>query len=314
MVGAGIAGIACARELLAAGHEVTVFDRGHVPGGRLASRTLAGRRVDLGASYLTARDDRFQAVVDDWLDRGLARPWTRSFHSWTSDTSGPQPGRPGPLRFGAAHGLRTLVEDLARDVPVRTGTQVTRVGPGPVVDGTAYDTVVLAMPDPQALALLEPGLVEVRALLADRAWEPALALAAGFAARSWDLDGVFVNDHPVLSWIADDGARRGDGAAVLVAHATPAFAAPRLAEPATAVPELVTALREVLDLPEPGWTRVQRWTYAKPVGERAAPYGLVGPEDAPTFGLCGDGWGASKVEAAWLSGHLLGRCLAVSSV
>ena len=50
VVGAGIAGAACARALLAGGVGVQVLDRGRAGGGRLASRTVSGRRVDLGAS------------------------------------------------------------------------------------------------------------------------------------------------------------------------------------------------------------------------------------------------------------------------
>lgn len=300
IVGAGIAGTACARVLADAGRDVVVLDRGRVAGGRLASRRLDGRYVDLGASYLTVRDDRFRRQVDDWTARGLARPWTDTF------TVLPE-GRlsSGPVRYGAQAGLRSLVEDLGHGLDVRHQVQVERVGPGPTVDGTPYDAVVLAMPDPQALALLDPALAQERAALEGRAWEPVLALAAGFDERAWDLDGAFVNGDDVLSWVADDGARRGDGAAVLVAHSTPSFAAPRLAEPVAAGPEMVEALQRLLGLPAPTSTFVQRWTYAKPVGEREAPHLLT---DAGV-GLCGDGWGASKVEAAYLSGLTLGERL-----
>ncbi|WP_346621622.1 FAD/NAD(P)-binding protein [Blastococcus montanus] len=50
VIGAGIAGLACARALRDAGREVQVLDRGRAPGGRLSSRTVHGRPVDLGAS------------------------------------------------------------------------------------------------------------------------------------------------------------------------------------------------------------------------------------------------------------------------
>ncbi len=302
VVGAGIAGVACARALRAAGHDVDLLDRGHVPGGRMASRSLAGRHVDLGASYFTVSDDGFRAVVDDWVARGLARPWTDTFATVGPDGVGPD--KQGPVRYGAAGGLRGLVEDLADGLAVRPSTQVRRVGPGPVVDGQAYDAVVLAMPDPQALALLDPA-EPAAALIADREWEPVLALAAGFATRGWPFAGAFVHDDPVLSWVADDGSRRGDGAPVLVAHSTPGFAGRHLADAEAAQGELVAALRALLDLPAPEWAYVQRWTYAKPVGTREEQYGLVG-----RVGLCGDGWGASKVQAAWVSGDALGRALA----
>jgi len=301
VVGAGLAGVACARALTRHGHQVHVFDRGRVPGGRMASRVLHGRRVDLGASYFTVSDPDFAEVVQDWAARGLARPWTDTFATWGPGGRGAD--KAGPVRWAAPGGLRSLVEDLARSLSLEQAHTVVRVGPGPVVDGQAYDAVVLAMPDPQALALLDPDEPAAR-LAGGRDWEPTLALAAGFAQRSWSFDGAFVADHPALSWVADDGSRRGDGAAVLVAHSTPAFAAGHLVAPEQATGDLVTALRDLLALPAPTWSWVQRWTYAKPVGTRESLYGLAGG-----IGLCGDGWGASKVQAAWVSGDALGRAL-----
>ncbi len=301
MVGAGIAGVACARALTAGGASVVVLDRGRVVGGRMSSRRLEGRPVDLGASYFTADDPGFSAVVEDWVARGVARPWTDAFHTAGPDGLGDL--KPGPMRYGAGGGLRSLVEDLAAGLDV-TSREVTAIGPGPTVDGAAYDAVVLAMPDPQALRLLDPSLAASRSAIAGREWEPVLALAAGFAERTWDFDGCFVSDSP-LSWVADDGSRRGDGAPVLVAHATPEASREHLDDPDAAAPGLTAALRSLLGLPEPRWTRVQRWTYAKPVGRREEPYSLV-----DGVGLCGDGWGASKVQAAWTSGDALGRALA----
>ena len=79
VVGAGIAGVACARELRARGVDVRVLERAGHPGGRMASPALHGRPVDLGAAYLTARDPEFTRVVRGWAERGLARPWTDTF-------------------------------------------------------------------------------------------------------------------------------------------------------------------------------------------------------------------------------------------
>lgn len=270
----------------------------------MASRRVQGRYVDLGASYLTARDPAFVAVVDDLVARGIARPWTDTFQ--VASPAGPGERKPGPIRYAAPGGLRSLVTELAVGLDVRQEVEVAAVGPGPSVDGAAYDAAVLAMPDPQALRLLDPALVDERAAIEGRAWQPVLALAAGWPSRAWDFDGLFVNDSAVLDWVADDGARRGDGAPVLVAHSSPSFAASRLVDPPAAGPELIAALREMLGLGEPTWSRVQRWTFAKPVGTREQSHWLGGAR----VGLCGDGWGAAKVEAAWLSGTALGRALA----
>jgi predicted NAD/FAD-dependent oxidoreductase len=191
---------------------------------------------------------------------------------------------------------------------VQQDATVTSVGPGPVVDGRPYDAVVLAMPDPQAERLLDPALEAERAAVADRAWEPVLAVAAGWDARSWapDFDGCFVNGSERLGWIADDGRRRGDGAAVLVGHSTSPYAADRLADPQAAGEDLVAAVRGVLQVDAPpAWTRVQRWTFARPAAPRDAPFHL----GEAGVGLCGDGWGSPRVETAWASGDALGRAL-----
>ena len=108
IVGAGLAGVACARELRAAGRSVRILDRGRRPGGRMASRRLldVDRPVDLGASYFTVSDPGFAAVVDDWQARGLAAPWTDTFcvleDGGTRTTS-------GAMRWGAPGSLRSLV-------------------------------------------------------------------------------------------------------------------------------------------------------------------------------------------------------------
>jgi renalase len=296
VVGAGLSGVACARELQAAGVGVRLLDRGHVPGGRMASRTLWGRRVDLGASYFTVSEEGFAAVVDDWARRGLAREWTDTFAVLGDED---RDSTSGPVRWGAAHGLRSLVEDLATGLAVER-RQVESV------DELDADVVVLAMPDPQARRLVGDHPV-ARSL--DREWEPVIAVAARWADRTWDLDGVFVNDDPDVGWIADDGRRRGDGAPVLVAHTTPTLAARHLEDPAGVAPGAVRALRRLLDLGEPEDVHVHRWTFARPVGERTDPFALV--DGGRLVGVCGDGWGATpKVETAWLSGALLGRALA----
>jgi predicted NAD/FAD-dependent oxidoreductase len=306
VVGAGISGVACARALAAAGRPVRVLDRGRRPGGRMGSRTLHDRVVDLGASYFTVGPDGdFAGVVADWVSRGLARPWTDTFA--VAGPDGVEGQKSGPVRYAAPRGLRSLVADLAEGLDVTQEHAVERVERGPRVDGEEAGAAVLAMPDPQARRLLPDDLAAE--LLGETAWQPTLSVALGWDRREWpaDLHGAFVHDDDVVEWLADDGDRRGDGAPVLVAHTTPGFAAGHLERPDDAAPQVAAAVRRVLGgLPEQAWSAVHRWTYAKPVEPRDAPFGLV-----DGVGACGDGWSApSKVESAWTSGTALGRHLA----
>jgi renalase len=302
VVGGGISGVACARALADRGHPVRVVDRGRRLGGRMGGRTLHGRPVDLGASYLTVGEgSAFAPVVADWVERGLARPWTDTFA--VAGPAGIERTTSGPVRYGTAGGLRSLVVDLATGLDVELERTVAGVSPGPRVDDQPVAAAVLAMPDPQAARLLGSERVP------DAGWQPSLAVALGWADRRWpaDLHGAFVHDSPVLDWLADDGDRRGDGAPVLVAHTTAAFAAGHLDDPDRAAPAVAAAVRAVLGIDvDPEWTHVHRWTFAKPAEPRAEPFSLDGG-----IGLCGDGWAApSKVESAWRSGDALGSALA----
>ena len=304
VVGAGLSGVAAARTLQEAGVDVLVLERAPHVGGRMASPRTDDRVVDTGASYFTVADPDFEAVVQDWQRRGLARPWTDTFHV---AEDGELTRKPGPMRWAAPCGLRTLVEDLAAGLEVREQT-VRHVEAGPEVDGRPADAVVLAMPDPQARRLLGPAFqAELTAL--DDPFEPVLALTARWAEASWPaFDGAFVVGDPIVSWIADDGRRRDDFAPVLVAHSTPEFAAEHLDAPQEAAPLLELAVRDVLGIQTQAvTTKVQRWTFARPTRSRADRYFL----SEQRVGLCGDAWSDKpRVEAAYLSGVALGRALA----
>ncbi len=82
VVGAGIAGLVCARTLQDAGWETAVFDKGRGVGGRACTRRQepgeGGDAVqfDHGAQYFTVKDARFGRFVDAWTERGVIAPWT----------------------------------------------------------------------------------------------------------------------------------------------------------------------------------------------------------------------------------------------
>jgi hypothetical protein len=327
VVGGGISGIACARELRRRGVEVEVLDRGQRLGGRMALRETDGHVVDIGASYLTVSAPAFAAVVDDWKGRGLARPWTDTFH--LSDGRALTGTTAGPVRWAAPAGLRALVEDLAEGLPVRHPVEVERVDPEPGggwrvratdrADRVA-DAVVLAMPDPQAARLLPEPLAlswAVGGAAGAWPWEPVVSVSAHWDRRWWpDLDGVFVDASGggVVEWVADDGRRRGDGAPVLVAHSTAAAARDWLANPDAARGPVLAATAAALGVagpvPAPRWCHVQRWGFARPARTRPAPPFALRPDG---LGVCGDAWGdRSRVEAAWSSGTGLGAALAAA--
>jgi len=321
VVGAGISGISCAVAMAEAGVIPLVVDRGRAVGGRMASRTLRdtgtafdGRVVDIGASYFTVSTPEFRAVVDDWVARDLARPWTDTFHVASSD--GVEAVRTGPMRFAAKGGLRSLIVDTSSKLPgVWSSIEVSSVSAdesGLLVDGERRGAVALCMPNAQAHRLLDASVMtgELSSALTGITYEPVIAVTAVFDEQCWDdFDGMFVNDDPVLTWIANDGSRRGDGAPVLVAHVNPVLAARHLQDPASVLPIVLATMTRVLSLTDrPSWVDAHRWTYARPMVAHGEPYFLG---ESHLLGLAGDAWAdGPRVETAWLSGHLLGTELA----
>jgi predicted NAD/FAD-dependent oxidoreductase len=305
VVGGGVSGIACARALLDAGRPVVVRDRGHRLGGRMAVKTVDDRPVDVGAAYFTVSVPAFQSVVDHWLDVELAHPWTDTFH--VGDPGGLIGTKTGPMRYAAPLGLRSLIEDLSLGLALQYPEDVDELSAGPTVDGVDYAGVALAMPGPQALDLLPESMHAERAA-SGGVWEPCVALVASYDSRAWpDLDGVFVNDSAVLTFIADDGRRRGDDAPVLVAHSHPVLAAAHLDDPDGALKPMLAELEAVVGITaEPRSAFVKRWSLAKPFNPHRDHYFLGGHG----IGLCGDGWhGPSRIESAYLSGRALGRAM-----
>ena len=313
VIGAGISGVACAAVLRERGIEHRILDRGRVPGGRMASRTLRGsgtrfdgRVADIGASYFTARDPRFREVVAQLEAAGTVRPWTDTFH--LADSSGITGVRTGPMRYAAPAGLRSVVTHLAQGLVIEQSREVKRVTAEPLaIDGDPATALALCLPHPQAARFADVRLLPEAE---PPTWEPVIAVTAVFEQRVWpELDGVFVNDDPVLTWIADDGARRGDDAPVLVAHVHPVLAAGHLADPSGVLPAAIAGLRRVLGIDaEPAWVEAMRWTFARPIAGDEAPC-WVHPE--LPVGAAGDAWhGGPRVEAAWLSGRDLGAALA----
>ena len=74
VIGGGMAAITCARTLVQAGHQVTVFEKSHGAGGRMSTRNSPFGTFDHGAQYFTVRDPRFVEALQ--TTPKTCRPWS----------------------------------------------------------------------------------------------------------------------------------------------------------------------------------------------------------------------------------------------
>ncbi|MFN3613491.1 MAG: NAD(P)-binding protein, partial [Rubrimonas sp.] len=139
VIGAGMAGLVCARTLADRGGAVTVFDKGRGIGGRMATRrTAEGWTFDHGAPAV---------------------------HGVAPDLAARLAGAAAEGGLAGLPGMSGLLAPLAAGLDLRCGVEVgpvERAGGGWRVGAEEFAAVVVAVPAPQAaqLCAAAPRLVE----------------------------------------------------------------------------------------------------------------------------------------------------------
>jgi predicted NAD/FAD-dependent oxidoreductase len=320
VIGAGLSGLMAARVLSDAGAPVTVLDKSHGVGGRTATRRTGPWAFDHGAQYATFRDSRLAPYVASWADAGVLAPWEAPVMVREDGTWRGAP--PGTTRWVAVPGMSALARHLARGLTIRVNTPVARAhrhgarwhvlgANGELV--AEADHLLVTAPSAQAAQLLGAEAPALTDACARVTWHPcraAMVVLAREAPVQWG--SAFVNDDPVLAWVARNASKPGRDAATecWVLHATRAHSVATLEDaPDVAVGPLVEAFRRVLgpDAPEVVHAASHRWRYAVP--EPVLPEACVW-DDTVQAGLAGDWCGGPRVEGALLSGvALAGRLL-----
>lgn len=322
VVGAGVAGLACARGLVRAGAAVTAFDKGRGPGGRLATRRIDSPSgplaFDHGAQFFTARGARFAAEIARLTALGAVQPWTAPVLR-TRGRQAASPARDDVVHVGAP-GMSALVKALADGLDVRFGATVTglhrekgrwRLAGEGLEDAGPFDAVVVAVPAEQAAPLLSP-VASALAIEAARAETgPCWAVMAAFDAPVTAPYAGLQTEDPVLGWIALEATKpgRAPAPARLVLHARIGWSKAHLEDaPETVSAALITAARRFLpDLPDPVVAVAHRWRYAQVQKPAGSAYGW----DADLrLGVCGDWRLGPRVELAWDSGDALAAAMA----
>lgn len=302
IIGAGMAGLACADGVKTSGHRVTIFDKGRGPGGRMSTRRmetpLGTVAFDHGAQYFTARDPGFVRLVRAWSDVGIAAPWPEAgADAWVG-----VPGMNAVIRrMAAAHALEWdhLVTSLARKDALwwLTGKRG-EVGP--------FDAVLLAIPAEQALAILSlHDFAMGRTALTARS-QPCWT---GMFAFDRPLNGLapVIRNAGDIAWAARNSAKPGRASAeAWVVQGSGSWSSRWLeASPQHISAMLLAALARAAgrDIPEPIAAAAHRWRYALSpgTGDGALWNGEI------TLGACGDWLLGPRVECAWISGRMLAR-------
>lgn len=309
ILGAGLAGLACARALADAGAIVVLFDKGRAAGGRIATRRAEGVACDHGAPVIAAQDSRFA----DSLQAAGAAPWP---------AGGGMVGVPTmsalPRAFAAGLDLRLSrqVVALRREAAgwVLQHHDAARLRPGlpgpqdpPQAEGP-FDAVLCTLPAPQAAPLLAPHAADLAAAAAAVPFVPCWTLMAAFPAPL-PLPDVVIARGPIARALRDSAKPGRDSAAECwVVQAGAEWSRAELEQGAEEAAHRLLAMLSAIagPLPPPRYAAAHRWRYAF----ASCPLGQPCRWDAALgLGLAGDWCLGSGAEDAWASGTSLAAAL-----
>lgn len=297
VIGAGMAGLACASRLRDAGHRVSLFDKGRGPGGRMSTRRLevGGITVqfDHGAQYFTVRDPAFASQVEAWQRDGIAARW--------------EPG--GPDAWVGTPGMNAPVRAMAERLGVAFSSRVETVrreGNGWILAGEnlpehSFDCLVIAVPAEQVGPLVANHHRPWAELASHTVSAPCWTLMLAFESPL-DFAPDTIRGSGAIGWAARNSSKSQRGATECwVVQADPDWSAAHLEEEGETISLLLlAALSAAVGAPLPPVLAksAHRWRYAR---SGSAGLGHVWDTDK-RLGLCGDWLLAPRVEAAYLSG------------
>lgn len=321
IIGAGIAGLACARFLAGNGHEVDVFDKGRGPGGRMSTRRVSTAfgeaSFDHGAQYFTARDPDFRAVLEGLIVSGFAAPWTS--HVVRMEEGGEIKPLAGEAIYVGQPGMNGVIRGLLQGLNVTWGARVqaiTRLSNAWQLDFESggkkggYDHIVCAVPAEQVAPLLQdvaPDIArEANAIASLPCWTGMFAFENEVVLP---FDACKFAGHGVLDFVCSNGskpARTGPPSYVVQAHSN--WSSQHLEDDQSAVADALLAQLQALtaNMAEPIHKSAHRWRYARVLVENGPQFLL---DKSTGIAGCGDWLQGPRVESAWASGHLLGKAL-----
>lgn len=327
VIGAGLSGLICAKELTQAGLNIRVVEKSAGVGGRMATRRLQGTWADHGAQYVSVHGEEFGRFITSLQHQGIVREWTRSIAQLTPEgTQTPNSGWIYP-RYTCPLGMTAIAKHIVNELTsskrspeISLSTRIISVSHTAQTWQLTTDSgeeiltpaIVSTIPAPQFLALFHHILDSTSPLLKavkSVKFNPNITIMAGYPTTQivpvgWSAFRCV--DDFVLSWISHDSSKHPDQITqpVFVIQSTAEFARQSLDETdleKVGKPMLQKA-GEYLGawLGNPDWWQLQRWRYA--LAEEALGIDCL-RTSIPLPLVCAGDWCAGKnLEGAYTSG------------
>lgn len=312
VIGAGVAGLACARVLRRSGFFVEMFEQDRIIGGRMATTRLGLTSFDHGAQYVTARGQSFRTYLDELVSAAYAKRWS------PKTSSGDNAVQMMPWFVGTP-GMSSLVRPLAEGIRINTDRRVHAIRRGDKGWTLWFEdeshigpfyAVAVAIPAPAAKLLV--GRIDDLAGPLERVrFSPCWAVLVRLEERVLPTQDVFSDMNEIVRWVARNNGKpsrsvRGDH---VVIHASPGWSRETEdVEPEVVASEMWNEVSNILGLPpiRPAQLSAHLWRYGlvdQPLGEThlfSSPHRV---------GIAGDWCFGRMAEHAFESGLRLGKAI-----
>jgi predicted NAD/FAD-dependent oxidoreductase len=315
IIGAGIAGLSCAKELQSNGILVDLFEKSRGPSGRMSTRRTQDGSVDHGAQYFTARDARFIQEVQSWMQADIADVWKPKLKVYEAGVW--RESHSQEIRYVGTPNMNSPGKHLAKDLSIQYETTISHLER---IDRkwhlqcnenreitASYDFIVLAIPAPQASALTKD--VDARAFntISSAQMRACWTMMAELPNQiTADFDAAFINQE-IISWICQNRSKPMRQGNIWTIHASPAWSQENVElSKEDAQDQMVTCLTSLGFNCQDAEINMHRWRYASG-GLKSTVSFLAMPDIG--LGLCGDWLNGGRVEGAWVSGLELALAL-----
>lgn len=332
IIGAGIAGLTCAKQLQKAGYRVVVLDKSRGVGGRMATRRVQSTRVDHGVRYLEPTGDYLKHLIQQleksenpetkltiWTDQAyefrnhqlqrVANSYPYYIMRSGMSSVAKYLAEDLEIKFSLRVESLSLTEDKTWQLNFESITQNSTEKPQPLT----AKIVIIAIPAPQAVTLLEtvPSLVNTEFLDTIRSVEynPCITVMVGYPAHTHllpDWKAVNFINHEQLAWVGLDSSKRFNlTQPVFVIQSSAKFAEQFLETTDLTIigQQLIESVNNTLipNFKNPEWIQIHRWRYAFCRKPLLTSY-LTIPTPLPLICI-GDWCGGNNIESALKSGQ-----------
>lgn len=315
IIGSGMSGLSCAQVLQKKGIRVLVLDKGYLPGGRTASKTiktnLGDATFDYGAQYFTVYELEFQKQVNEWVKNDVVVKWASMFASTQILEH-----RDTKLRYRGNPTMRTLCLEMAKNLNFKQQTKVVRIEQNEdkywnVISniGERFNakTLIMTLPLPQILELcyrsgVIPSNKTVTYFSQQKYHEcTTLLIVSDQDSEIPEPGGLWFEDQNPIRWMSDNKIKGISDLTAVTIHLSPEFSKKTNQ---TSEIELFSELEEEIKKYIPGdWIHksIHRWKYSQPTN--IVDLGFLKDEYYQNLWFTGDVFINGRVESAWMAGY-----------